>query len=294
MSCKLIDKYNNNKVDYVKKKIKNNSDNPKFSIEEININNKKINIIQDGKLISGTKQRVAKLFIKEIIKKNKNIKNLVYSGVYNGFGAIATAYGCHKLNLNCFSFLSKKNQNQTINELKETRQISTLMALNSNIYICNNYVNAKKMKYEISNDDKHSLKDDFYIVPMGLNDEEGIMINLLSKQIKKASKNTILEENKNPRIWLVSGSGGIAMSIKKAFPNAFLYILLTGGVKYKKKIKEWSKKEKNVEIIINENFQNILNYYPSVKNYNDLIFPYINKYSKCGDFIWNVSSDEFI
>ena len=39
---------------------------------------------------------------------------------------------------------------------------------------------------------------------MGLNDDGEIMTNLLSKQIIKASKNTLLENHANPRIWLVN------------------------------------------------------------------------------------------
>ena len=97
MSCKFLDKYENDKTLLVKNKIKKNYDNPKLEIENIKIKDKSINIIQDGKLIAGTKQRVAKLFIKDIIRKNKNIKNLVYSGYCNGFGAIAIAYGCSKV-----------------------------------------------------------------------------------------------------------------------------------------------------------------------------------------------------
>ena len=120
---------------------------------------------------------------------------------------------------------------------------------------------------------------------MGLNDKDGIMIDLLSKQIKKASKNTVLEElNKqnNLRIWLVAGSGGIAMSIKKAFPNSVLFLLLTGGGEYKNNVIKWAKSQNNVTILNNNNLPNInvKKYYSSVKNYDDLIIPYVIKYGK--------------
>ena len=55
------------KINYVKEKLKKMNTNPKLKIVEITIpNKKKINIIQDGYLLAGTKQRVANLFIKEI------------------------------------------------------------------------------------------------------------------------------------------------------------------------------------------------------------------------------------
>ena len=51
------------------------------------------------------------------------------------------------------------------------------------------------------------------------------MTDLLSRQITLAARKTILKNSENTRIWLVSGSGGIAMSIHKAFPAAKLFLL---------------------------------------------------------------------
>ena len=89
------------------------------------------------------------------------------------------------------------------------------------------------------------------------------------------------------------------MSILKAFPHATLFILLTSG-KYKKKVYDWTKKEKNIFIIKNEanlnNKKERLNrylYYKPVKNYDDLIWPYIKKYAHNNDFIWNIASDDY-
>ena len=292
MVCIKVQNYVNDEIKELKQKIKNNVDNPKLVIEKININKKIINIVQDGHLIAGTKQRVAKLFIKKIIKKNPQIKNLVYSGALRGYGQIATAYAAYKLNLNSHVFLSKKiDSNEKINNIKKIRQVKTLNALNANIYICDTYNNAKQNKYKLTNDNQHKLKKDFYIVPMGLNDVKGVMINLLSKQIKKATKNTSIETMKK-RIWLVSGSGGIAMSIKKAYPDCELFILLKSTSKYSKRIIEWAKNEKNVHIIKNEKLIKKKNNYSFVKNYNDLIVPYIEKYAQNNDIIWNVSSDD--
>ena len=67
--CIKIENYSNKQIEDIKKKLKNNIDNPKLEIEEVKINNKILNKVQDGKLIAGTKQRVAKLFIKNIKKK---------------------------------------------------------------------------------------------------------------------------------------------------------------------------------------------------------------------------------
>ena len=293
----------NDTINILKKKIKKNIDNPKLFIQELLLsNNRNIHLIQDGVLLAGTKQRVVKLFLKRIIKENPNIKTVLYSGFSNGFGAIAAAYGAYKLGLKCEVFLSKNTNTDNV-DIYKSRQINTLHALDAKIYLCPTYKEARALEYKNSTIEigKKVWKTlpEYYISPMGLNDDNEIMIHLLAKQIIKASKNTILENIINPRIWLVTGSGGIAMAISKAFPNAKLFILMTGGGKYKKKVFDWAKNQKNIfiikdEIFTNENLQNKNVFYSSVKNYDDLILPYVKKYALNDDFIWNIASDDFI
>jgi hypothetical protein len=283
---------NNEKIELIKKKIiRNNAglsdldDNPKLIIEQITFPNKKIiNLVQDGYLIAGTKQRVAVLFMKKILQKNKQIKTLLYSGSSNGFGAVATAYAAYKLGLKSQVFLN--------GHVSNTRQINTLLALNAEVNLCPTYGEARDLKYSIS-DNKNNLIT-HYNVPMGLNDENNIMTDLLSRQITLAARKTILKNNENTRIWLVAGSGGIAMSIHKAFPAAKLFLLLTGAGSHKRKVIEWAKKTKNISIIKDLELKNDVTYYSSVKNYDDLIVPYVIKYGRSNDFIWNVSSDDYL
>jgi hypothetical protein len=315
--CKLIDINDNfitieqkNIIEKIKKKLKNNIDNPKLKIEPIFLKKKeenkeneiKLNIVQDGYLISGSKQRAAKIFIKNIIKNNNNINTLVYAGSSNGYGAVATAYSAYKLGLKSSVFLSGD-----INSDINTRQINTLLALNSKITFCNTFKEARYMEYKESNipNKKWITKPNYFIVPMGLNDEKSIMINILSKQIQKASKNTILDNFKSNkfRFWLVAGSGGIVMSLFKAFPNSIFFIYLTGSGIHKKNVIKWANQHKDrVNIIKPEKYlnnsniykNNINKYYSSVKNYDDKIWPYIKKYAQNGDFIWNISSDKYL
>ena len=273
--------------------------NPPLNIINIDVNGKKLNIIQDDILMAGTKTRVAELFVKEMLKINPNIKTIVYAGTFNGYGHVATAYACYKLNLECKVFLSKiptgSDIPSSIETIMNSRQVNTTLKLNGKIYLCENYRDARNLEYDYStnitdNNKKWKNKKDYLIVPMGLNDENGIMIKLLSKQIKDASNNI------NPKnIWLVAGSGGIAMSISNAFPNSNIYIYLTGGGKYKDKVIEWSKNNSKIKIVNNMDITNVENdyykYYKSVKNYDDKIFPFVKKYGKDGDYVWNVASD---
>ena len=192
-----INKNSENIIKSIKEKIKSNIDNPPLKIESIqipNINKKNINIVQEGYLIAGTKQRVSKLFIKKILKNNPKIDTLLYCGTSNGFGAVASSYAANKLNLKSYVFLSGDKNNVN------TRQINTMKALGAVITICPTYREARNLEWKMANNPnkKWTTLDNIYVVPMGLNDENGIMIDLLSKQIKKESKGTILDGHKNP------------------------------------------------------------------------------------------------
>jgi hypothetical protein len=282
------------KIKQIKEQLDNPNlkDNPKLLILPININNKNINIIDDSNLLTGTKMRVAYKFIKTIIKENKEIDTLVYSGNYNGFGALSVAYSAYKLNLKSEIFLGSADIEKK--KICDSRQVSTLLACNAKVYLCDTYRNARNLLWKNVTDGKWDIKKNIFVVPMGLNDDKDIMINILAKQIKKASINTTVINKTNLRIWLVSGSGGIAQSISIAFPNAKLFILPYGGNKYKKKLKDWSRSNKNITIlneISNLDYSLIDNYYRSVNNYDALIFPYVLKFGLNNDYIWNVASD---
>lgn len=303
--------YNIAYVNKIKKIVNIQEENPKLIIETIEINNYiKINVIQEGYLVAGTKQRVIIPFMKKILKKYKKIKTVLYTGIYNGFGAIATAYAAYKLGLKSHVFLSESissvnNSIEKISKYYDTRQINTLHALNAEITICNSFRKARNLEYNLAYENTKvqdwKLKEEYYVPPIGFNDDEKIMVELLSKQIKKAMKNTLLSKIKNPRIWLVTGSGGILMSLHKALPNAHFIVLLSGAWKYKKIIIDWSSEFNNIEILQNEPSLNDkekrLNrkmYYSSVEDYDDIIWPYVKKFAKSDDFIWNISSDDYL
>jgi len=229
------------RISDIKKRLLKNPENPKLVIIPVKLpDNRIINIVQDGVLIAGTKQRVAKIFFNELLKNESHIKTVVYTGQANGFGPVATAYGAYKLGLNSEIFLAGSK------EEVNSRQITTLQALGAKITVCPTWGEAKQCMYNTVQPN-WKLKPGYYIVPMGLN--IGNMTDLLSKQIIKASKGTSINNVKNPRIWLVAGSGGIAMSLAKAFPNAHLFIYLTGHGKYKQSVINWAKMNSKVTII---------------------------------------------
>ena len=295
------------KINKIKEKLINYKANPRLKIIKLNLDNKKIYVVQDSFLIAGTKQRVAALFIRKYLKHYPNVQKLTYSGTWNGYGAIATAFAAYKLNLQSEVFLSEiatgfdkpSNHNTIIN----SKQINTLLALNAKIHLCPTYRIAKDLEYDITtlpsiNSEIWTVKSEYFNVPLGLNDNKSKMIKLLAKKMKKAAKNSYLTKIPNKRFWLVSGTAGIAQAINLAFPNSKLFIFLTGGGKHIKKVIEWTTINKNITILNynNEfNVKEILNdydkYYESVHAYDSNIWPYVKKYALDGDIIWNVASN---
>jgi hypothetical protein len=246
---------------------------------------------------------------------NPNIKTVTYCGTFNGFGALATAYAAYKLGLACEVFISKVATNSKFRmldkkELYNSRQIITLVGLNAKIHLCNDYKTARNLQYSLTTREiekgKWELINGYYNFDMGLLDKDRIMPTLLGKQLKKASKNTILDEKYMKNInsktmatfWLVSGTSGIAQSLLHAYPNCKINILLVGGGKYYKESLEFLKSQKNVVILSGELNKEELRlnrnkYYKSTSGYDDRIWPYVKEYGKDGDIIWNVGADEF-
>ncbi len=318
--CKIITK-NNINTDYLiffqkYLNLYNNNINPQLYITPININNEKIiNVVQESILICGTKTRVAYLLLKGIIEKNPEIKTLTYCGTYNGFGAVATAYAAYLLNKNCEVFLSRVPMSSNYiaksnEEILNSRQVISLIGLNAKVHLCDDYRSARDLQYSLSTKEvegktnEWELINGYYNVDLGLLDKKGVMVNILSEQIKKASKRTILENYKNPSFWLVVGTGGVARSIKKTFPDATLYLLFVG--KYDPDTIFWTRQTKGIIVlngnpdfpidtnISNENIKsNRELYYNSTSGYDDRIWKFVKKYAKNGDFIWNVAADNF-
>ena len=148
-----INEGNQLKINEIKDKLKIMEDNPPLHIIELKLpNNNKINLIQDGVLIAGTKQRVSTEFLKSIL--NNDIKILTYTGTYHGFGAIATAYAAYKLGLESHVFLSASTsisyEKSFLDKIINSRQISTLHALGAKVYLCPQYRSSKNLEYDFS------------------------------------------------------------------------------------------------------------------------------------------------
>lgn len=292
-----IPKKQKEKIRKIRSKFNNLTDiNPQLLIKTVQINKKRINVIQDAELIAGTKQRVAELFAQKIMddKKINKYSILTYTGTFNGYGAVATAFASKRLGLKSEVFLNMipigKPNKSSLYDILKSRQINTLLALEAKIYICPTYRSSKTKQY--SKTDYNPL---YYNIPMGVQDDDDIMATMLAIQIRKALKGTKLEETINnnivPRIWLVAGSGGIAKGINNAI-RCEMFVYLTGGGRYLQQVKDYISTQTNITIMNDKQVDNtVKTYYDTVQGYDDKIIPYVEKYGENGDFIWNVAGE---
>ena len=280
-------------------------DNPPLKIVSFSFpDGRTIHVVQDGVLLTGTKQRVAARAVKKFLGKDSPVKVLQYTGSWNGFGAIATAYAAYRLHLKAAVYLTAIPTGSTVRTpvktIEASRQIRTLKALGAAIKLFPEHRLARNAQYAESDlptktKGEWQTKPEYFNVPMGLNDDEGVMIKMLGAAIKKAAVGTVVKSHKTTRIWVVCGTGGIMRSINVAFPKALLFVLFTGGGMYKANATEWAKTKKNITIlepIPGKNYsEERKQYYESVAGYDDQIWPHIKAHAIDGDIIWNVASD---
>ena len=116
------------------------------------------------------------------------------------------------------------------------------------------------------------------------------LIKILSEKIREASDELFISEDTT--IYVTTGSGGVAMSLYKVFPQATFGIFMTGGERYKNNVINWAKDKNNVILIpIIPEFPQVKPPYPTVTNYDDYIYSYIHQYGLDGDYIWNIAAE---
>ena len=280
-------------INEIKQRLSNIVDNPDLYIIDLyipgnaltnNANKKVIHVVQEGALLFGTKQRAVYKLLDRL--KTLNTKEVLYVGGYNGFGPSALAYGAWKHNLKATICIAYKTT-EKLNFFLQSKQRAALIALGANIILFKTFAKARDYANKLYNKNKKR-----YIYPaMGLTSP--LLINILSSQILKVSKKIII--NDTTTIWITTGSGGVAMALYQAFPQANFGIFMTGGERYKNNVLEWAKDKKNVVIIpdlllgINAKVP-----YYTVRDYDDYIYSYVNQYGLDGDYIWNIAADEII
>lgn len=250
--------------------------NPELKIIKLKYKDINFNVIQDGFLTGGTKQRM----IAPIIKTS-SCTEFVYAGPVYGYAQIALAYVAHLLGKKATLFLEKMEPRWQLTT-KALEYKPKLIEMDRPIYLkklqkeAEEYV--KKVKAE---------KGDDYIcyLSFGLYKAKDV----LADQIKKALPES-LKKTQPKTMWLVVGSGTVLGALYKVFPNTFFNVVQVGATVWPDQLDL----SRTRLFISPQQFQHIAKYQPpyeTMSTYDAKLWIFFTKYGQDGDYIWNVAKD---
>ena len=279
--------------------IQNMDFNPQLVINSYNVNdditikgvdllkpdtNRLVKVIDDGKLLGGTKQRALIKFIDYY----KDYDEFVYAGPSIGFAQIALTSACIKMGKKVTLFIQ--------NTLDYIPNLSFwCQKLGANVYIYYDqlsFIEEEAKKYVENKNPKP------FLIPFGL--ESPIYTNFLYEELQK-----VIHPELNPkRLWLVVGSGTLLRVLARIWKNTEFFPVQVGKQIWedqyepevwirmggRERINQLKAPQKFFDTVYGKN----LPPYESVPNYDAKVWQQVLKYAKNGDYIWNVASESNI
>jgi len=256
--------------------------NPPLIINSYKLNEEiRVNVIDDGKLLGGTKQRALVKFIQYY----DNYEEFVYAGPSTGFAQIALTMACIKMNKKVTLFIQN-----TLDYIPNLSFWCQKMGAKVNIY----YDQLNKIE-EMAKQYVESIPDKAFLIPFGL--ESSVYTNLLFEELSKV----ILPEINPKRLWLVVGSGTLLRVLARIWTKTEFLPVQVGKKIWEDQyepevwIRMGGKERIDILKAPQKFFENVygrnLPPYDSVANYDAKVWQHVIKYAEDGDYIWNVASD---
>lgn len=265
--------------------IQNMDFNPQLVINSYKVNDDvTINVIDDGKLLGGTKQRALIRFIDYY----KDYDEFVYAGPSIGFAQVALTSACVKMNKKVTLFIQ--------NTLDYVPNLTFwCQKLGANVYIYYDqlsFIEGEAKKYVENKSSKP------FLIPFGL--ESPIYTNFLYDELSK-----VINPELNPkRLWLVIGSGTLLRVLARIWKNTEFFPVQVGKQiwedQYEPEVWERMGGRERITLLKapQKFFESVygrnLPPYASVPDYDAKVWQQVIKYAKNGDYIWNVASDSNI
>lgn len=246
-----------------------NTWNPPVVIEQ----HDEFNIINDGYLLGGSKQRGAIPLLKKLPEKE-----FIYVGPYTGFAQIALALAA-KLNNKIATLFIQKHRPMTY-------QTKMAIQLGAHVYEFTGrkaaLASMREAAKEYATTRKHTR-----LFLLGFQEQE--FKDLFTKSLKSAIKDSALNKpNFSGTIWIAGGTATLANIFYKMFPKARINVVQVG------KAIDWHIDfDRSDFYIAPERFfesAEILPPYDSVPEYDAKVWRFVKEHGKPGDYIWNVAS----
>lgn len=259
--------------------------NPPLIIDSYKLDdNIKVNVINDGKTLGGTKQRALIKFIDYY----KDYDEFVYAGPSIGFAQVALTIACVKMNKKITLFIQNK-----LGYIPNLTFWCQTLGASVFIYYDELSVIEETAKQYVENKEAKP-----FLIPFGL--ESPIYTNFLYEELLK-----VINPELNPkRLWLVVGSGTLLRVLARIWTKTEFYPVQVGKQIWedqyepevwirmggRERITQLKAPQKFFESVYGRN----LPPYDSVDNYDSKVWQQVIKYAKNDDYIWNVASESNI
>lgn len=243
--------------------------NPAVVIDEMEHDGKKFKVVRDDLLLGGTKQRV----MKEIFAAHP--EGIVYPGPANGYAQIALAVGAKLYNSRAVILLPKIRPMtaQTILASQLGAEIHEYWGEDAKLF---------KLKQHA---EKIAAKEGLYLPKLGFEGDE------FKKSLRSALSTSLqMDRTLNYNIWVVGGSGTLALTLLDEFPNSKVNVVQVG-----KQI-DWSfKNQPRAKLVVaDEKFYDDardMPPYPSLGTYDAKVWQFARFDLSENTLIWNVAGE---
>ena len=242
-------------------------------IEDYKVNSKTVvHVVREDLLLGGSKVRGLIPYMQDILKKNPNIKEFVYSSPAYGFAQVAISVAASTLNVKAVIFVAARKEMHP----------NTVMAQHYGAIIkqvpYGYLVVVKKHASDYVNSDSNRR----YLLPWGLatDDFKDVMVKSISQM--HTQKNV-------SRIWLVVGSGTVFEILTRVFPHA-IFNLVQVGASYE--IPEHLANRVDKLYVAPEKYEKPakkLPPYPSNLWYDAKLWQFVVQHAANNDYVWNVA-----
>ena len=250
--------------------------NPDFTVRDIaHPNGFTMKLVDESPLVGGSKQRIIAQILRGV---SDNVNEIIYAGPGTGYAQLAISYICKLLGLSATIFVDTDQRSQT-------RLTRNAQLLGAHINYFDPRVKGKRLMYIQKKAELYAAKSKRrYILPFGMMDGSSVKLYCNAFNPLRA----ILSPAPD-RLWVVAGSGLIFSSLGAAFPNTKLMVVQVGKKIWPNQLDGFNHELFVSDLRFTDDIPDPHPPYDTLLNYDGKLWPFVLKYGKPGDAIWNTA-----